>query len=1083
MRFRVLGPLRVWDGTGWVAIRAGQERIVLAVLLAGAGRVVSAERLIDEIWGQRPPRTAVNTVQVYVRRLRRALGGASGSPLVTRDRGYELVVGEGELDAAVFERLVAAGRRALAEGRLDAAVADLSDALTLWQGPPLADVPASPTVAAEVSRLTHTRLGALEDRLGAQLEQGRHGEVITDLQRLVEEHPLRERLRVHLMLALYRSGRRAEALEAYRLAREAMRARLSLEPGPQLRRLHQAVLTDDPELTLAGRPDPQTEGRPVPAQLPPGVADFTGREPQLRQLDELLSKVDTGALVIAAVAGTAGVGKTALAVHWAHRVRERFPDGQLYVNLRGHSSGPPLRPLDVLAGFLSVLGVPADEVPSDVDTAAALYRSLLAGRRLLVLLDDAGHPDQVRPLLPGGRGCLVLVTSRDRLGGLVARDGAARLELEVLSDGEAGTLLARLLGAERVGSEPGAVAELAGLCGYLPLALRIAAANLAGRPGTTIAGYAAALAKGDRLGGLQVDGDSQTAVRVAFDHSYAALPADARRAWRLLGLPPGPDVTAEALAALGGTPIDEATRLLDQLAGAHLVDDQRAGRYTCHDLLRRYAADLAGTEDLPAARETALDRLYAYYLRRVDAAADLLYPTILRIAPSTATETERFGDPVKATAWLDDDRTNLVSAVRHTALHGPHRVAWLLADGLRGYFLMGMHYRDWSAVAEAGSAAADSAGDLRGQAAAQISLGLYHLTRNHPDPALRHYAEALACARRAGWAEGESATLAHIGGQHWSAGRLGEAAEHYTEALAIDRRSGHLRGQANKLGNLGQVSHAQGRLSLAADQHGQALAVYRELGSGLGVGRATAELGWVYHAQGRLDEARAALTEALTLHQEVGDRAVEAYTMCALANVHRDAGRYDAARHLAEAALSFGRETGDRTLECTALVTVASIDQALGDHRSAVDGFRRALDMARDIGAGQDELAALLGAADAHAAAGNLDDASALARQALTRAREAGYRVIEGNALVTLAAVCSGLGCPDRALDHATAAVAIHAETGHRHGQARAHLAAAEVAGDDEADTHRAQARALFGEMGVPEDRRVGARELSWQTL
>jgi DNA-binding SARP family transcriptional activator len=1083
MRFRVLGPLRVWDGSGWVSIRAGQERVVLAVLLAEAGRVVSAGRLIDEIWGQRPPRTAVNTVQVYVRRLRRALGFAADGPLVTRTHGYELLVGDGELDAVVFERMVASGRRALAEGRLEVAVAELAEALAFWQGPPLADVPPAPTVAAETGRLTQARLGALEDRVGAQLELGRHGEVVGDLQRLVDEHPLRERLRSHLMVALYRCGRRAEALEAYRHARDAMVDRLGLEPGPQLQRLQQAILVDDPELTRTGRPGPDSDGRPVPAQLPAGVAEFTGREAQLREFDALLGRVDSGALVIATIAGTAGVGKTALAVHWAHRVRDRFPDGQLYVNLRGHSTGPPLRPLDVLAGFLSVLGVPADEVPSDVDTAAALYRSLLAGRRLLVLLDDAGDPDQVRPLLPGGRGCLVLVTSRDRLGGLVAREGATRFELDALGAGEAGNLLSRLLGAERAGAEPAAVVELAGLCGYLPLALRIAAANLAGRPRMRIAEYAAALAGGDRLGGLAVDGDAQTAVRVAFDHSYAALAADTRRAWRMLGLLPGLDITAEALAALGGTSVDGAARLLEQLAGAHLVDEHHPGRYACHDLLRRYAADRAETEDRLAEREAALTRLYAHHLRRVDAAAEVLYPTILRMAPSTATDADRFADPADATAWLDAERANLVSAVRHTAVHGPLRVAWLLADGLRGYFLMGMHYVDWRSVAGAGLAAAEAAGDLRGQAAAQLSLGLYHVVRNHPDAALGHCAGALDCARRAGWAEGESAALAHIGGQHWSSGRLAEAAAHYTEALAIDRGSANLRGQANKLGNLGQVSHAQGRLALSAEQHGQALAIYRELGSGLGVGRAIAELGWVYHAQGRLDEAHAHLTRALTLHHEVGDRAVEAYTMCALAAVHRDAGRHDAARHLAEVALAFARQTGDRTLECTALITEAGVHHAVGDNRSAVDGFRRALDLSREIGLGQDEVAALLGAAEAHEAAGDLVEAEELAERTLALARTTGYRVVEGNALVTLALVNAGRGDDGRALELATAALAIHAETGHRHGLARAHQAAAEALRDGtEADTHRAQARVLFDEIGVPEDRRVRVRELSWQT-
>lgn len=504
MRFRMLGPLLVDDGASWSAIRAAQQRLVAAILLLEAGRAVPVERLVDELWGERPPPSAAATVRGYMMRLRRLLGGGPGGPLVTRGLGYELVVEDSDVDARVFAGLVASGRRALADGRPATAAAKLAHGLALWRGPALADVPASPAVTAEAERLGQLRLAALEDWLDVQLQLGRHADVVDEAQRLVAEHPLRERLWARLMLAQYRCGRRAEALAAYQRARRALVEELGLEPGPELRELQRAVLDGQPELLTPVHPGAAAVAawaRVVPAQLPAETTAFSGRQAALAQLDSHLPDPEIRrSPAMVAIAGTAGVGKTALAVHWAHRVRDRFPDGQLYLDLRGWAAGAPLLPIDALAGFLPALGVPAAEVPDEVQQAAALYRSLLAGKRVLVVLDNARGPDQVRPLLPSGPGCMVVLTSRDQLSGLVARDGAVRLGLDALAPEEARILLARLLGAERVEAEPEAVAGLARLCGYLPLALRIAAANLADRQRTTVADYAAELAAGDRLG-------------------------------------------------------------------------------------------------------------------------------------------------------------------------------------------------------------------------------------------------------------------------------------------------------------------------------------------------------------------------------------------------------------------------------------------------------------------------------------------------------------------------------------------------------------------------------------------------------
>jgi DNA-binding SARP family transcriptional activator len=697
MRFRILGPLRVRDGAHWISIRAAQQRLVLAVLLIEAGKVISTDRLVDEIWGEQPPGTAAATVRGYVYALRRTLGGGTHGPLLTRGNGYELAVADDDVDARVFERSVDSGIRAIAAGDRGGALTRLSEALALWHGHVLADVPPSATVAAEANRLEQRRLTAMEERLGALLDLGRHAETVDELTRVVAEHPLRERLQGQLVLALHRCGRRAEALATYRRAHRMITDELGVAPGVELRRLHQAVLADEPHLVAPGRRGGRHH-RVTPAQLPGEVTAFTGRELPLRQLDVLLPHEDdldgdagSSAPGIATIVGTAGVGKTALAMRWAHRVRRRFPDGQLYVNMHGHAAGPPMRPIDALARFLSALGVPAEQVPLEVDVAAGLYRSLLADKRILVLLDNVAHSDQVRPLLPGSRGCRVLLTSRDKLGGLVARDGAVPLTLDALDPAESMTLLTRLLGTERVDAEPDAAAALTDLCGHLPLALRIAAANLTARPLHAIADHAARLAGGDRLAALEVEGDPQVAVRAAFDHSYATLPDDAALLFRLLGLVPGTEITAPAAAALAGIPTSRAARLLDRLARGHLVGEHTRDRYTLHDLLRLYAADRAardGTLD----RRAALNRLYDHYLRGVRAAASRLHPHARPPVPEpTADHTaDHAAAHIEALAWLDAELLNLMAAISHAAAHGPHDMASQLADALRGYLFMPM---------------------------------------------------------------------------------------------------------------------------------------------------------------------------------------------------------------------------------------------------------------------------------------------------------------------------------------------------------------------------------------------------------
>jgi DNA-binding SARP family transcriptional activator len=1022
MRFQMLGPLRVWDGSAWSAIGAAHQRVVLAVLLAEAGRPVSVDRLVDEIWGEQPPRTARHAVQVYVRRLRQLLGdGAEGNGgrLVTRGQAYQLNTGEDDLDAATFERLVEAGTRRLSGGELERGAAELAEALALWRGPVLSDVPAGPAVTAEVARLDRRRLTAIEERLHALLELGRHAGVVDELQRLVEQHPLRERLYGQLMLALLRSGRRGEALAAYRQARRLLVSELGVEPGADLQRLHRAILAggagqaSEESQALAGTASTagtitpaapiRAGGQVPPAQLPADVSGFVGRDEQLDRLDRLLARAGAQAaagLVIATVVGVAGAGKTALAVRWAHRVRDAFPDGQLYVNLRGYAAGPPLRPIDALAGFLPALGLPADQVPDDLEQAAAAYRSLLAGRRVLVLLDNAHHADQVRPLLPGGAGCLVVVTSRDRLHGLVARDGAAQIDLSVLPPAAARRLLAELVGEARVRAEPGAAAELVDLCGRLPLALRIAAAGLTGRPAVRIGDYTRQLATGDRLSTLEIDGDPDVGVRTAFDHSYSRLPPAARAMFRLLGLVPGPDVAAPAAAALAGLPPEAARRLLDRLAAAHLVTEHAPGRYTMHDLIRLYARQRASEQDAEPDRAAALERLYGHLLSGTIGAARRIRPEILRLPePAAATE---FDDDASASAWLAAERSNLVATTLHCASEGPHRIAWRLADALRGYLYHGMHIVDWQAVAEAGLAAARADGDLAGQAAARISLALHHLTQGRHPEAIEGYREALSLARRAGWREAESAALGNLGSVLIGLGRFTEAAGYAEQALAIDRETGWLAGQASKLGNLAIVSLGLGRLELAASQQARALALYRRAGSRSGEARAMANLGEVRHALGHLDEAIGLLDRALSVHRELADQHTEGDTTRALAAAHLDAGRYGSAGELAGRAVELARRGGDRRLQAMALTTRAAVWRQRGELATAIDDCREALALARGTGDRYTETHALAALAGAHRRAGEPGTAADHAGRALALARQGEYRLLEKQILTEL---------------------------------------------------------------------------------
>lgn len=1057
---RLLGPVEAWDDGRRIELGPRKQRLVLAVLGLEAGKPVDVARLVDLAWPDNPPRTAPHAIQVCVSGLRSALRAVAGADIRLHGSGYSLAADPMTIDVYRFRSLLVQSR-----GTADdlTRVELLDRALALWSGSALAGVAAPQTRQQLCAGLEEARLGAVEDRLDAQLRLGRQRELLDELPGLVASHPLRERLVGQLMIALHRDGRAAEALASFRQYRERLAEELGLDTGPALRELELAILRNDSNALTPSPPlitAPTTPAAPialspaaggsVPAQLPAAVAGFAGRADALAELDALLATGQpTGPIVV--IAGTAGVGKTALTVHWGHRHRDSFPDGQLYVNLAGYAPGSPMSPQRALTGFLRALGVPAEKIPLEADEAVALYRSLLADRRMLVVLDNAYAPDQVRPLLPGGPGCLTMVTSRDQLAGLTAKDGAFLLALGVLRTDEALGLLTGLLGARRIDAEAVATAEVATLCACLPLALRIAAAHLIRHPRQPVADLAAELREGNRLTVLSVAGDDQTAVRAAFDLSYATLQPAAQRMFLLAGVAPGADLSTATAAALAAADDAGARELLAELSRAHLVDEHAPGRFAMHDLLRLYSRDRARQEMAAADLDSATSRLFDFYLRATDAAARVLHPNMQRLSlPERLESSEGFGTHAEALGWLEAERPNLVAAVTWEASgDGQREAAWLIADAMRGYFWMRRYAADWLAVAEAGLAAATAGAEPRAMAAAHLSLAqAKRWLARYPDAAT-HLVQARDLALRAGWDEGAAAALGSLANVYRDQGRLADAAAHHQQAGDIYQRTGSRGGEATSLGNLGNVLLELGRVAEALGYLTRSLAIYQEIGARPAEAHLLNSVGCAHLILGRFPEGLDHLERALELHRETGSREGEADDLNNLAELHRDEGSHAKARELASASLALARESGDQRIEVDANNTLGTVTRLLADPATALRYHQRALETARKAGYRQGEAAALIGLAQDQSDLGQHEEAHASIEQALLTTRQTGLRLLEGHALTALAAIALESGQADEASASAAAAISVHRETGHLLGKARAEA----ILGVSRADT------------------------------
>jgi DNA-binding SARP family transcriptional activator/tetratricopeptide (TPR) repeat protein len=864
---RLLGEITACAGGVAVDLGHPKQRCLLAALAVERGRAVPIDRLVERVWGGAAPRRGRETVHSYISRLRRALAAVDGVAVVRRAGGYVLDATPSAVDLAVFQDLRA---KAAAE-RDDTRVASrLTEALALWRGTALTGLTGE-WADAERERLEQERLAACLELTEARLRLGEGARLVAELATLAAAHPYDERIARQYMTALHRAGRTADALEHYRQIRARLVADLGIDPAGPLEQVQQEILAAHPP-AVAGVP-PTPPAPPVPRQLPQAIRDFTGRGDHLAALDALLppdhGQAGGHAVVISALDGSAGIGKTTLAVHWAHRVQHRFPDGTLHTNLRGYGPGRPASPDEALDDFLVALGVPAAAMPAGSGARGGLFRTLLTGRRVLIVLDNANSAEQVRPLLPGTPGCMVLVTSRDSLAGLVVTEAAHRLTLDVLSPPEALHLVTGIIGPARAAAEPAAVRELIRLCARLPLALRIAAGRVAAHEHVSVDGIVAEL--GDdrfRLDALSWGQDPRAAVRSVLDWSYERLPPEQAFLFRRLGLHPGPDVSPPAVAALAGLPPRETRLLLDALAHAHLIEPVAGGRYRFHDLLRAYAAEKAREHDDPVERRLAVDALLTWYSHTAHVADRRLYPASTRLVTRLAepAHPHAVAGRDEAWAWFTAERANLVAALHHAVEQNLDAHAVRLVDAFGFLILMGA-WEERIETADAGLVAARRSGYRAHEANVLLSRGeaLGHLHRPEAEADLVRAAEL---GGEAGNTHIRIAALNDLGQLMRRQRRYAEALHHLEAALELSRGFDTGRWEAIVEGMIGAVHADLGNHRQVIEHAERSTRLRRRIGDPDGEACALAVLARGRQGIGDHDQAIAACRQAVALGRD-----------------------------------------------------------------------------------------------------------------------------------------------------------------------------------------------------------------------
>ncbi|MEU9510260.1 BTAD domain-containing putative transcriptional regulator [Micromonospora sp. NPDC048170] len=952
MRFGILGPLRV--GGGDTTVTAGRDRVVLAMLLLRAGQVVPFDELVDALWEDRPPATARTQLQICVSRLRHRLAdlGLPAEIIVTDPVGYGIRAGTADLDVKVFASEVEAARACAAAGQLADAGRHFRAALALWRGPALSGI-ASRSVRRRAQTLDEQRLAALEECVDVELRLGNAAGLLDELTESVERNPLRERLRGQLMLALSAVGRQADALAVYRDGRRIHAEELGIEPGPGLQTLHQRVLAGD--LALAGAD--RLPAVPVRC-LPRAISDFTGRQ---QTIARLIKEIEQEHVPVLLIDGMAGSGKTTLAIHLATRLAERFPDGQLFIDLHGHSERTPLTPAAALATLLRQLGVPAERIPLDLDDRLALWRTELAGRRALVLLDNAANADQAAALLPNGPGCLTIITSRRRLVGL---DEGRPCSLPVLDVEDAVELLGRVAGGNRVADEPEAAVEVVRRCGFLPLAIRLAGARLAHRPRWRITDLA------DRLSGarspLAEFAVGQRSVGDAFALSYAQVSPAAQRLFRLLGLHPGVRFGGEIAAALVDLPLLETQDLLDELVDANLAEEPEPGRFSLHDLVREYARQLLVEPDRAAERAGGLERLLDHHLYVAAAIGDRSGAAGSRglfTLPEPSRPELVAASVDQGAAWFEENRAALTALVRLAEVEDLPRQCWQLARACWRSYFDGGHLDELIETHTIGLRAAKRLGDDAAVATMlnYLSSAFYRLAR-FPE-AIRLMEVSVGLRRRLGlWREVWN-TLWNLGGLYGAVGEYRRGRECFDAALELMRGPGGFGELANLLNNLSYTLLNWGRYDEALRTSRRHLLLARQVDDPRHLGNALGHIGVIRHRMGDVEPARRLLRVALALKRRSGNRFGEGEVLNEIGVMERRAGRPHEAAALHREALIAISEAGDRIGQCASRNLLAHALLHQGDLPSALDLHHRVLRDATALNARYEQARALDGIA------------------------------------------------------------------------------------------------------------------------
>ncbi|EWM10794.1 AfsR/SARP family transcriptional regulator [Kutzneria sp. 744] len=936
MRFRVLGRVELLDDAEWRRIGAAKWRSLLAVLLVERDRVVSNDRIAAELWGERQPRTVDNQIYGYVARLRRLLGPEQ---LVTQSPGYRLHVYAADTDAGQFAVLAGRGRAALRSGDFESAARDLDAALELWRGNPYEDVPVSPMIRAEADRLAEARVDALEDWAEAQLARGEHGAVLARLADFITRHPLRERLRQTQMLALYRQGRQAEAIGVYIELRSLLAEELGVDPGGAVQRLYEQIVRADPALAVR----PTTAVSPV-HQLPPDIPDFTGRADTLAQVvDAVSSGSEDGPPPVTVLVGGPGVGKSSLAVHAAHAVRPRFADGQLYLDLGG-TSVRPRDPAMLLAEVLGALGVRGEWVPDDLNARAALYRSLLARRRMLLVLDDAADAGQVRPLLPPNGNCAVLITTRRSVADL---PGARHLELDVFAAAEARDLFTAIVGARRVEAEPEHAEAILRACGYLPLAIRISGGKLAGRAKWPLRALRERLDdESQRLDELRV---GESGVRASFELSLRSLPDDAARGFALLGLSCARSVPAWVLGPLlGRARADDVMDVLLDASLVQVVDTDVTGqlRYQLPSLLRAYAVEVAGGYSLED-RRAAVVRLLGAWLYVAEKAAESLPPSLFRPTPGSSVRVKAPVDVGRdPLGWFEAERATALDAVALAAEWGLDELAWELAAAMVSYYDLRSLHQEWLRGHEIALGAVRKAGNLKGEAVLLTELAQVQIYRDQFDTAVPTLHRALELYRGLGDRRGEALATGALATIERFRGRHADALDHARQALELVIAAGDRHIEAQLRNGIAVIHLAQGSAAEAETWFESALQLSRQTGD---VHREAVVLREM--SQLSPDRALERLRAAHDMFEQLGDDRCLAYTLLRMGQVYaalRDG--FQTAVVLTRAATWFQRD-GDRMGEASCWQLLGELDIGYENRAAARLHLGRALALWQTFGA------------------------------------------------------------------------------------------------------------------------------------